>query len=275
MCGVELFEPCGNGTGTFDNFQYFQCAPCFAMLFKYSDTRLIPPEHRKKNVDDWTRLLQNTSGSSEVISELEQKAMYGDQYAALVLAKMQAKGLYVDVSPDGATLNFQKSCDKGNTTAMYELGLNFMRKKDEGFASTFAIRYFEMAAEGGNAYARLALAMLKLEAKSTKQDNVGAITLLKAAAEQGMAEAQWELSECYRTELAMTPDPSHTEKAILWLQAAAVQGYPKAVAAINARMTLIQEQQLQDAQPYVVTSGVEEAFDDPVRGPLTATDGVQ
>ena len=59
--------------GTFDNFQYFQCAPCFAMLFKYSDTRLIPPEHRKKNVDDWTRLLQNTSGSSEVISELEQK----------------------------------------------------------------------------------------------------------------------------------------------------------------------------------------------------------
>ena len=115
------------------------------------------------------------------------QAMYGDQYAALVLAKMQAKGLYVDVSPDGATLNFQKSCDTGNTMAMsndfdimlariaslasantvtavplpcgavrikpladartfgslclskisnwgfrYELGLNFMRKKDEG-----------------------------------------------------------------------------------------------------------------------------------------------
>ena len=92
------------------------------------------------------------------------QAMYGDQYAALVLAKMQAKGLYVDVSPDGATLNFQKSCDRGNTMAMYELGLNFMRKKDEGFSSTFAIRYFEMAAEGGNAYARLALAMLKVSA---------------------------------------------------------------------------------------------------------------
>ena len=54
-----------------------------------------------------------------------------------------------------------------------------------------------------------------------------------------------------------------------------LQGYPKAVAAITARMALIQEQHLQHAHPGVATSGLEEVLDDPVLGPMTAADGVQ
>jgi len=94
-----------------------------------------------------------------------------------------------------------------------------------------AARLYQRAADAGNLAARTRLAWMHEAGRGVARDLDRAAQLFTQSAEAGHAEAQYALAVMYRTGRG---HPKDRAQSLRWLQRAAAQQYPAAVAALAA-----------------------------------------
>ena len=115
---------------------------------------------------------------------------------------------------------YVKAAENGDTTAQFELGLNYYKGKGLNQNYAKAIQWFTKLADGGNADAQYYLWNC-YSAEGTQRDTVKAIYWLTKVAERGDTCAQRKLGVFYAKGQYATQDSS---KAIYWFTKAAEQG---------------------------------------------------
>lgn len=176
-----------------------------------------------------------------VIHELQQKAAQGDVCASLTVARfsdsqqqyMNSRYYYLLAAKQGDLSSDQRLLELYRTTsenivqqAIYE-------------------EWLVAAAERGMVEAQLELGSYLLAWKTDGQDRIGAMFWFETAAKQGNLQAQYLLSEQYRSDMVEEADMgiasgdeaalhyAHDDtKAALWLCKAAQGGLPRAQAAL-------------------------------------------
>eukprot|EP00041_Stephanoeca_diplocostata_P013379 m.234334 g.234334 ORF g.234334 m.234334 type:complete len:867 (+) comp19317_c0_seq2:297-2897(+) len=232
VCGVELYEPCGNCDGSSEGQRYFNCGPCFGLILSCDFVQVLPPGTVKPAIE-WVHLLETTENTDAALDAIRKGIKNEDPYAALVLGKLYEKGKLIGKNLDLASVNFQKASDYGSSNGMYCLAMKLL-KEDTGFSGNFGIRYLDTASVAGNAMARLALAGCCFTGKGNKKGkkNISkGLTVLQNAAMQGFPEAQFQLGQLHNFGLLTVP--VNRELAAQWLNVAASQGHSEAAAALS------------------------------------------
>ena len=116
---------------------------------------------------------------------------------------------------------FQKAAEKGNANAQYNLGCCYEYGKGVSVDYTEAVKWYRKAAEKEYADAQYNLGYCYENGKGLSQDYTEAVKWYRKAAEQGHANAQYNLGCCYEFGKGVSPD--YTE-AVKWYRKAAEQG---------------------------------------------------
>jgi uncharacterized protein len=124
-----------------------------------------------------------------------------------------------------AVAAYRKASDKGNTSAMVELGVMFATGNGVAKDEAQARKLFERAAEGGNARGVTNLSALSGDA-GAPSDPVRSRALLIKAAENNSAEAQYQLGLMYANG---TGGPKDDVAARSLFEKAAAQNHPGAL----------------------------------------------
>lgn len=138
-------------------------------------------------------------------------------------AAKTAIGIGIDLKLDGMSQrnenvleNFAEAAKKGYAPALHRLGLCYLNGEFAPVDIDKAYKCFENAASKGYAPAQYVFGSLSMN----KNDVAKGEEYLLKAAEQGIANAQFELAEYYRRE----PKPNY-EKALKWYRRAAKMGH--------------------------------------------------
>ena len=190
LCGIELYEPIGDGSGSFGQTKYFSCEPGYAHFVEQKRVRLMGNVLIRTR-DEWAKLVVNASRKSEaavarVIEEIKLGVRGEDPFAAIILGKLYESGHYMEKNNDLATVNYQKASDFGSVDGMYNLAMQFLSQEAGGFAHQFGVRYLEKAVDLNHYPARIALSgcMFVGTGRKGRRDPDRAIQLLTDAAVQ-------------------------------------------------------------------------------------------
>ena len=161
----------------------------------------------------------------------EQAANKGNAQAQYALAKFYAQGRAVTQSTYTALIWYKKAAAQGYKKA--ELEINRLqkykdeqqsnKKKDSVYTKDNSEAYFikcKKAAEQGNANAQYDLALCYLAGSGTPRDEKEAFCWYQKAAEQGHVSAQFALEHCYKEGIGTIKDLT---KAEYWYQKATKQ----------------------------------------------------
>ncbi|MEQ1849630.1 MAG: tetratricopeptide repeat protein [Candidatus Peribacteraceae bacterium] len=122
---------------------------------------------------------------------MELAAALGSGDAALTLGYMHLKGQAGYVADAGAALTyFTKAATAGNTDAMYNTGLAYLRGNGTEVDFTEAFRWFEKAAYAGDAGAQYNTAVMLLNGEGADPDPVMAMVWFYLSDEQGYEGAK-------------------------------------------------------------------------------------
>ena len=116
---------------------------------------------------------------------------------------------------------FQKAAEKGNANAQYNLGCCYEYGKGVSVDYTEAVKWYRKAAEKEYADAQFNLGCCYENGKGVSQDYTEAVKWYRKAAEQGQADAQFNLGYCYEYGKGVSQD--YTE-AVKWWRKAAEKG---------------------------------------------------
>lgn len=112
-----------------------------------------------------------------------------------------------------------------STTAQNKMGELYFNGKWSSKNYEKAVKWFQKAAEQGNAAAQHNLGICYDTGRGVGQNYSEAVKWYKKAAEQGRADAQYNLGSCYYNGEGISQDYSEAAK---WYRKAAEQGYAKA-----------------------------------------------
>lgn len=111
----------------------------------------------------------------------------------------------------------EQAANRGDSIAMYRLGLHFLQSGD----TEHAIEWLEKSAEEGNFYAEYKLGKLFYEGKELKKNPGAAVYWLTVSAGKGNQYAQYLLGKIYLFDRAIGQD---RESGMFWLNESAAQG---------------------------------------------------
>jgi TPR repeat protein len=130
---------------------------------------------------------------------------------------------------------FRLAAEQGNVEAQFNLGdllSGYYGDLEKDFSG--ALKWFKLAARNGNKDARQKIKFCKDKLQSA-EDTDGTVKFLRAKAEGGDAEAQFDLSSRYYTGKGVQEDRS---LSLQWLEKAAEQGHEKALEVLVRRRGL-------------------------------------
>lgn len=129
-----------------------------------------------------------------------------------------------------AAEEFRPLAEKGERTAMYNLGLLLDKglglERDRNSAAT----WYRLAAERGDPRAQYNLALLFIEGRGVDQNYSRAAELLRSAAEKGLARAQYNLGILAYEGLGM---PISYDRSRQWFSRASRNGFRKGECDLN------------------------------------------
>jgi uncharacterized protein len=126
---------------------------------------------------------------------------------------------------------FQKAADHGNAAAQEAVGILYYSGKGVAKDDAQAAFWFRKAAEQGSAISQTILGDIYLSGGGgVEPDPVQGLAWTRKAAEQGFAKAQYILGTLFEEGLGTTPDIA---QAKIWYAKAAAQGDVKAQQALD------------------------------------------
>ncbi len=164
---------------------------------------------------DWLRKKLRRQDADEISNS----AMQGDVVSQYLLGTMYIQGIWVDKDAIKAAKWFEKAADGGNANAQYELGTMLLR--GEGGLSKDegrAVAWLQASAEQGNASAQQTLGLLLLDGSHVSKDVPKAASLLQKAAAQGRTDAMMMLGFLFADGEGVPVDIAKAES--LWTSAA-------------------------------------------------------
>lgn len=199
---------------------------------------------------------------------LEQSANANFADAQTAIGEMYFKGIGVEQDYQQAKIWFEKSAKQGNPYAEHYLGMMYLGGLGVEYKPKQAEYWFKRAVKQDLAEAKFALGELyfyshvyKVKTKMTKKE---ILSLYQQSAEQGFAPAQYKLGIFYQTGImssksqkinlfdlvanSTTINNEDMQKAIIWLETSAVQGYVKAQHQVG--LLLLPYENTQDKAKY-------------------------
>lgn len=154
----------------------------------------------------------------------------GNAEAQFDLALLYAQGLGVTRDLGTAMRWYRSAADQGNAQAQFALGQIYSRGWGAPRDTTDAIRWMQMANDPNSDGSPTNWSLI--EGYGLERDDAQAAYWYRKAAEQGHAEAQYNLARLYSRGSGVTRDQ---ETALHWVRAAASQGYAPAQARFGIR----------------------------------------
>lgn len=177
---------------------------------------------------------EDQSKLTQAVESFEALHRKGSVEAAVYLGKMYARGQGVLEDRGKAEELLAEAARRGSVRAEYELGE--FHKIDLGFHTTAsdnseALKWYERAAEHGDAEAQFELYMLYVRGNGVPKDFELSKRYLIQSAKGGLALAQYTLGMAYLH--GMQPIEENRKEAILWLQKAAASGHAESQSLIE------------------------------------------
>lgn len=154
------------------------------------------------------------------------KAQLGDPVAQTMIAELLSQGLGVRRDPKNAAFWYGKAAEGGDATSMFKYALELMEGQDVPRDRKAADEWMRKAADAGEPSAQFNWAQI------VSADNPGvkgldlALPYYERSAEQGIADAQYAVSQLY---LSLDSVPEDKKKlARMWLARAANAGFDTA-----------------------------------------------
>jgi uncharacterized protein len=154
----------------------------------------------------------------------------GNPEAQFDLAVLYAQGLGVARDLGTAMRWYGSAAEQGNAQAQFALGQIYSRGWGAPRDTVDAMRWMEMANDPSSDGSPTRWSLI--EGYGAERDDAQAAYWYRKAAEQGHAEAQYNLARLYATGQGVARDQ---EAALHWMRAAASQGYAPAQARFGAR----------------------------------------
>ncbi len=162
--------------------------------------------------------------------EWKAAAEAGHAEAQFDLGILYAQGLGVQRDLSEAAKWYRKAAEQGNAEAEFALGQMYSRGWGAPRDNTDAIRWMQMANDPASDGPPTDWALVG--GYGMEKDQKQAAYWYQKAAEQGHAEAQFNLARLYATGQGV---PRDQEQALRWVRAAASQGYAPAQARFGMR----------------------------------------
>ena len=164
------------------------------------------------------------------LREWKAAADAGQAEAQFDLGVLYAKGLGVKRDVPAAVGWYRKAADQGNAEAQFALGQMYSRGWGVPRDEIDAMRWFQMANDPNSIGS--ATDWEVIEGYGIEQDPQQAAYWYQMAADQGHAEAQYNLGRLYASGKGV---PRDEERAVNWIRASASQAYVPAQAMFGAR----------------------------------------
>ena len=136
------------------------------------------------------------------------------------LAAMCLSGTAAGVDYEQARRYFEAAAQQGNADALYGLGKLYLKKEYRGYDPQKAIEYLEQSAEKDHAFAKFQLGKLLCEGDACEKDIARGLKLLEELAEKGVSIAGYLAGKVYLRK----KEWHDIKKAILCFQKAAENG---------------------------------------------------
>lgn len=136
------------------------------------------------------------------------------------LAAMCLSGTAAGVDYEQARRYFEAAAQQGNADALYSLGKLYLKKEYHGYDSQKAIEYLEQSAKKDHAFAKYQLGKLLCEGEACDKDIARGLKLLEELWEKGVSIAAYLAGKVYLRE----KDWQDIKKAISCFQKAAEDG---------------------------------------------------
>lgn len=155
------------------------------------------------------------------------RAEQGDAAAQTLLAEIYARGLGVSRNTEEAAKWYGRAAEQGVPEAQLQYALILLQKKEQDEEIAAKVRdLMKAAADAGNANAQFNYAQLLIDQRPSSRSMAEAYPYFLKAAEQGIADAQYAVSQFLVNGTAGIPaDP---EAAREWLLKAAQQNFDTA-----------------------------------------------
>jgi uncharacterized protein len=154
----------------------------------------------------------------------------GNAEAQFDLGVLYAQGRGVQRDVAKAVSWYRKAADQGNAEAQFALGQLYSRGWGVPRDEIDALRWFQMANDPNSVGSATDWELI--EGYGVERDSQQAASWYQKAAEQGHAEAQYNLGRLYAAGKGI---PRDEELAVNWIRASASQGYVPAQALFGTR----------------------------------------
>jgi uncharacterized protein len=156
-----------------------------------------------------------------------ERAKTGDAEAMTLAAEILSRGLGVPQDLPQAAELYSQAAEKGVLESQFQTALFMLQGQYLPKDETKAKAYLEKAVAGGHAMAGFNLAQLVLAKARNDEDRKNAYDLFLGAADAGLADAQYAVSQFLANGTGGVPFDE--EKARVWLEKAARQNYDTAM----------------------------------------------
>lgn len=163
--------------------------------------------------------------------EIQARADEGDVSALFQLGELYHRGTLVELSLVRALEFYGKAAEAGHPEAQNSLGTMYLVAEGVDQNYSKALELFKKSADNGNPLALHNIALMTEEGQGCSQDSAKAYKLFLHAAESGVHESQYR---CSVFSLLGFEAPIDFDRALYWMQKAAVSGNPKAGKCIEA-----------------------------------------
>lgn len=155
------------------------------------------------------------------------RANNGDAAAQALLAEIYARGLGVGRDVEVAAYWYEKAAEQGVPEAQFQYALLLLQQSSKNSTEYLqATELMKTAADGGNGQAQFNYAQLLLSQRPGSAGQVSAFKYFKSAAENGVVDAQYALSQYYLQGTGNVP--VDVNEARRWLVKAAAQNFDTA-----------------------------------------------
>lgn len=178
-------------------------------------------------------IAETNGGTKAAISLYERSAKLGDAEAQFHMAKVYLNGKGVAKNSDIGQVYLKQAADNGHTAAQVIVA-GMLQMKGQ-LAEAF--RYFQLAAEAGDAVSQTAVGMAYSNGEVVKKDEAVAAHWMRKAADQGEDMAQYLLAGMYAGGKGV---PQDVVEAYYWLwlaRANGMNGVDEKLASVAAYLT--------------------------------------
>ena len=181
-----------------------------------------PPEGMLADPEYWRKRVPsvNTEYLAPEEGQKKPQAESCDDRLLYRLAAMCISGNGAGVDYEQARRYFEAAAERGNADALYGLGRLFLRKDYHGYDPVKAMEYLERSAEYDHAFAKYQLGKLLCEGELCDKDIARGLKLLEELAGKGVSIAAHLAGKIYLRE----KDWQDIKKAVLYFRQAAEDG---------------------------------------------------